>query len=300
MANPNEDELMAELARLEKSTISKGGDALQNAPHDGGFATEGTNIQSKANVKKALMKGGMSEEDADKTIALMKGFGEDESSSPGEGDEGTSSPDEDSESAEPPMEKSLGAASLANASKKQSKKEDSIRKSLSDETNEAINAVPVLDALVKSIDKLAKGAGVDSEVRKSLGEMKATQDGFNKKVAAALTLIAKSQNEVMSLVKSIEAQPQAQRAPTIRKSEIVEPNFHDNGQGNIGGITTGTVSPLASVPMLDIQNALVDIVMKGGADPMDVTKFENSKGNFNLLPPNVVKQLETRFQTAAS
>jgi hypothetical protein len=313
MAHPSEQELMAEVERLEKSMLAKGGDALQNAPHDGGFATEGTNIQSKATVKKALaalIKGGMSKEDAEKTVAaLAKGFpppgdGDDESSPEEGGDDETSSPEEDGDgqSDEPPMGKSLGAAQLANASSKTRKRgEDSIRKALTDEASNAIDAVPVLGQLVDQIDKLAKSIGTkgDAELRKSVSDMKVTQDAFNQKMAKALTIIAKSVLDTNALVKAIESQPVLNnRAPSLRKSDIVEPHMHSNAQQQLVG--GGDSSPLMNVEMLRIQEGLVDLVMKGLADPMDVTKFENSKGNFSMLPPNVVKQLEQRLCPAAS
>jgi len=308
-----EQTLLAELERLEKggATLQKGGDALQNQPHDGGFATEGTNIQSKANVKKALaalVKGGMSEEEAKKTIeSISKGMGDDDSSSlPPDGDDETSSPEEDTQvSGDAPMQKSLGAAQLANASSKRGSKEETIRKSLSEETNNVINAIPVLGELVKTIDTLSKsvrGQG-DAELRKSVTEMRSTQQAFNDKVAKALSLIAKSVFETRELVKAIESQPIVQtRAPTLRKGDIVEPQFHGNDQNLIGGNGGLTeASPLTNVPMLKIQEALVDICMKGGngVDVMDVTRFENSKGDLTQLPKHVVELLEKRLCSAA-
>jgi len=91
------------LASLE--TLEKGGDALQDAPHDGGLATEGTNIQSSAKaMKKALrglMKGGMSRRKAEETLKALYAKSDDASSDDdvakaGNDDDDSMSSDDDS------------------------------------------------------------------------------------------------------------------------------------------------------------------------------------------------------------
>lgn len=342
MPNPNEDELLAELDKLEKSTIRKGGDALQNAPHDGGFATEGTNIQAKAKkMAKALIKQGYSKKlakalakkafadddstmssDDDSSVEKGEGYSSDDDSSSvekamGSDDDSMSSDDasgddessdgassdeaSDDGSSEAPMNKSLGAAQLANAS---GKKGESLRKAIVEEHPDmqgAFDAAPVLGQLIDSIDRLAKKTSGPSkkdlgDLRKSIVAIDNRQNSFNGKIAKALSMIAGRIIETENLVKKMASEPIANnRQPTLRKGDLHEPSFHGNDQAKIGGDGgIGEPSPLQSVPYLQVQEWLTDLCMKGQAELMDITKFENSKGDLRLLPPNVIKQLEQR------
>jgi hypothetical protein len=329
MALPTEDELKTALDGLEQSTIRKGGDALQNAPHDGGFATQGTNIQTKTAIKKAtatFMAKGMNKADAKKAAqelvkALMtsddedsdddaaKAFGNDDASSDAESDAGGSDDDSssDDDAAASPMSKSTGASQLAGAGGGGTRNGDSLRKALTDENPDAgttIDAVPILGQLIDSIDRMTKRGGATSpkalgEIRKSLADLHSVQNSFNGRVAKALVLMGARVISTEAMVKKIHDEPvnAGNRTPTLRKGELRDPPLHDNDTQRIEGGAPS--SPLGGVEYLKVQGALVDLCMKGLADPMDITKFENSKGNFALLPANVVKQLEQRLCPAA-
>ena len=324
-----EQTLLAQLDDMEKSSIRKGGDALQSAPQDGGFATEGTNIQSKAKaakVKKAiesLMKKGLTHEDA--LDIVLKGFddGSDDEDSEGADDSSDDSGDSMDDSSDegdskgpppkappmppgkgsPPMSKSLGAAQMSMASRS-NRKESAIRKALTDEDSATIDAAPVLKALVDAVDQLAKSSSKrdDSSLRKSIEQQAYSQNAFNSKLAKALTVIADMVIKSNATVERIAAQPIANdRVGMLRKSDIIQPGFH-NGAAPME-IAGGEMqhSPLMGVEMLRIQEALVDIVQKSNNPDLllEVTKFENSKGNLSVLPPNILKQLETRLCPAS-
>lgn len=321
---PNENDLLAALDDLEKSaSIRKGGDALQNAPHDGGFATQGTNIQKQAKMKKAikaLMKSGMSEAEATKVI--LKGFGsssDDDSSSEepidkAMDDDDSMSADDDSGEGEdegsddmssevPPMAKSTGASQLAAAT------QGTLRKALTDENpnaGAAMDAAPILGQLIDSIDRLAKKSSGPSKkdlgaLRKSIVNIENTQSNFNTKLAKALSIIAGEVQSTRAIVDKIASEPVVgNRANTLQKSQLAEPHFHDGNQAKIGGDGgVGEPSPLTGVNYYEIQKALTELCMNNKADLMDITKFENSKGNLSLLPPNVVKLLEQRLCSAS-
>jgi len=339
MANPSQDELLAELDKLEKSTLKKGGDALQNAPHDGGFATQGTNIQEKAKkMYKALRKGGFSKKEAKK--AVYKAFGDEESSSDessamssvekaigsadsmssddasgdDESSDGTSSEDESSDESSAmssPMKKSTGAAAMANAVAGAKPQEDSIRKALTDEHPDvagALDAVPILGQLIDAIDRMAKGGGKSSKkalgsIRKALVAESEARNDFNSRLAKALVHMTGRMIGIEDLVKKMASEPvnTGNRQPSLRKSDLQQPSFHDGGTQRItgGNGDPNQVSPLTQLPYLQIQEALTELCMKGGAELMDITKFENSKGDLRLLPPNVIEQLEKRLCAAA-
>lgn len=344
MAGPNEDDLLAELDKLEKSTVvRKGGDALQDAPHDGGFATEGTNIQKQAKkMYKALVKSGYKKSVA-KALAL-KAFsdadsdsdsdsGSDEASSPMEkamggdsmssdddsgdsesedgesSDDDSSSEDESSDDASSPIGKSTGAAALANASKTR-QPSDSLRKAIVEEHPDAqgaFDAVPILGQLIDSIDRVTKhGGGLSKKdlgsIKKSISQVENNQRQFNGKLAKALSMIAGRVIETEAIVKKMASEPinTANRRPTLNKSDIQHPSFHHGEtQQIVGGEGGYEASPLSSVPYYDIQKALTELCMVNKAELMDVTKFENSKGDLRLLPPNVIKQLEDRLCPAS-
>lgn len=334
MLIPKEDDLIAFMDKLEKSA---GSDALQSASHDGGFATEGTNIQAQAKkMKKALVKGGMSPSEADVLVAkafpppqgdeeedepakTKKGFGgsddddsmsADDDSGDAESSDGGSDDEQDDGNGGPPSKKGApmkksnqGAAQLASASTR----ENNLRKALVDENPDAgavFDGVPVLAQLVESIDKMlskstSNGSNkrIVSDIRKSLDQVRTTQNAFNSKLAMGLSMIAARVINTENLVKSIADQPMVNnRAPSLRKSDILEPSFHGGEHHQIDGSVPQ--SPLYGVEFLKIQEALVEICMKGGADVTDITKFENSKGNLNMLPPAVLKQLEQRLCAA--
>lgn len=326
--HPTEDQLMAFLDTMEKST--GGGDALQSASHDGGFATEGTNIQAQAKkMQKALIKSGYSVKEANALVA--KAFppgGDDDSSSEEEiekgdddsmseedtsGDEGS---DEDEGENGPPMppmakgkmKKSLGASQLDTASKR--REHGALRKALVEENPDmegAFDAAPILMNLVTSIDNLvSRNSGginksVVSDLRKSIQNVQTVQNAFNTKLAKGLSMIAQLVIDQGVLVKAMHDQPVVQnRAVTMRKSDVLEPGFHHGQTQFDSDAQAPQRSPLYGVEFLKIQEALVDICMKGqGATIDNVTMFENSKGDLNLLPPNVVKQLEQRLCAAA-
>lgn len=329
-----ERRLLASLDKLEKGNA--GGDPLQNASHDGGFATEGTNIQSKAKaMKKALkgmMKGGLSREEAESLIKAM-GAPDDDSSSDDEpvvkgepndddsmsadddsGDAESDDGDDDAESAEPegfgkstkkpskPFSKSHGASQLANASSQTRRNEGSIRKSVMDEHPGAFDAAPVLGRLADSMDRVAsRASGTDKKhlgkLQKSITEMHDMQSNFNRKVASVFVALVDKLSGVEDMVKSIHDAPVPNAAkPTLRKSQLREPSFGDGGVSAIDG--SAPSSPLESLQFIEVQEALVDMCMKSQATLDDITKFENSKGDFNLLPPAVIAQLEKRLCAA--
>ena len=332
MANPNnEQELLAELDKLEKSTLNKGGDALQNAPHDGGFATQGTNIQAAAKAKKkvlkALVKSGKTQEEAEALLKAMsdsdddsesddetqKAFGDDDDGSADDesGDDDESSDDEsDDEPKLPPkgkLNKSQGAAQLANASSRASRKGGEIRKALTDDddTANAVDAVPILDKLIATLDN--NGTVQKSELvslRKAFGEVARSQSDFNSKTARALSILCGAVNETRTLVKSIADQP-AQRTPQLRKSDIRQPEFLGN---NGTDFTQTSASPLQEMVstnggLLKVQETLVDMCMKSEVPSLtilDVTKFENAHGDFSVLPIEAVKRLEQRLFPASA
>jgi len=330
MALPNEDELMAELERLEKSTIRKGGDALQSAPHDGGFATEGTNIQSAAMKKviKAMVAGGMSKAQAQETAKkafaskdsdsdsesdnTAKGMNGDEASDDEDdmsgGADGDDSSDDEESPDEPPMSKSLGAAKLANATRGGGSQASSLRKALVDESpgvGDQLDAAPILGQLIDAIDRMARGAGPSKHdiktIRKSIVRVQEVQNDFNGKLAKALSMIAGRVIATEAIVKAMANEPVINtRAPTLRKGDLSEPMFHGNTTAQIDG--RQEASPLHGVEYLKIQEALVDLCTKGlgGIDLLDITKFENSKGDLRMLPPSALKHLEQRLCGAAT
>lgn len=317
-------------------TLEKGGDALQNAPHDGGFATEGTNIQSKA-LKKALrglMKGGMSKEEAEQTLKALyaksddassddesveKGMDDDSDSmsagdDSGSGEGGDESSDDESAEADSSsmqkskkVNKSTGASQLANASSRhpQRAKTSDLRKALTDEdphAGEAFDAAPILGKLIDAIDRAVKGNANGDEIaksmkrviRKSVAEAHEAQNAFNRKVAKGFELLFGRLDEMNDMVKSMHDQPVPNnRRTNLRKSDVVERDFGTTSRAAIDG--TEEPSPLHNVEMMKIQNALCEMVMKGEADFLDVTKFENAKGNLAILPPEVVQRLEKRL-----
>lgn len=327
--NEQELALVAELDNLEKSLLQKGGDALQNAPHDGGFATQGTNIQTAAKAKKkilkGLLKGGMSKKAAEK---LMKGMDESSSSSddsssdevekglPSDDDSSGDDESSDDESVDesddesvdvPPMKKSTGAAQLANVtSTREKKRGGEIRKAFGEEEERNIDAVPILDKLIRTLD--TNGTLQKSELvtlRKSLEKSAASQATFNTKAVQAFIVLGQKVNELMTLTKSIADQPIQPRQPQLRKGDVRQPEFHGN---NGSDWTQPEESPLEDLAksisgMFKIQEVLVDMVMKGdvpGLTAMDVTKFENAKGDFSILPKEVVKRLNNRLFPASA
>lgn len=315
---PTEQDLLHSLEALERGDLAKGGDALQNAPHDGGLATQGTNIQSKKDVKKALdtlIKGGMSKQDAEVLVKrLAKGFepggddgsGEDDASG---ADDSSSMPPDGDDDTSSPMEKSIraGAAQLQNASRKPKRGEGTLRKGLSDDANDAVDAAPILAQLVAGIEQLAsKQPKLDtSDLRKSIDGIQTSQKQIAGALKGALSLIFDRITNLDTIVKSMADQPAPQRPNTLQKGNLSHPSFGDTS-GSIEGLTNGggydaNQSALRSVPMLDIQNELVEMCMKStaGLTVDDVTKFENSHGNLNLLNPNVIKALEQRFCPAS-
>lgn len=330
--------------RLLKSleSLEKGGDALQDAPHDGGFATEGTNIQSlaKAKVMKALVKSGMSKADAEETIKAMyvksddaSSDGDSESVTKGGDDDSMSADDEsgsddqsggDDESGEESgadsssmpslkkgkkVSKSTGAAQLANASSRQSQKPDDLRKALVDgdpRMAEAFDAAPILGKLIDSIDRMAKSGGASDELRKSMRRVirksidasTAKQEVFNRKVAKGFELLFDRLATMTDLVKAIHDTPVANnRTGNLRKSDTVERDFGTTDTSRIDG--SEPISPLQNVDLLRVQEALFQMCIKGEADILDVTKFENSRGNLSLLPKQVVERLEKQLCSAA-
>jgi hypothetical protein len=346
----NEQRLMEVLSGLERrGGLAKGGDALQNAPHDGGFATEGTNIQAKAKAKKAMRKAikamvakgidpaeaeklvkairGEEDEDEDSSSPVAKG-GDDESSdedmaSEDDGGEGEGGDDESSalpSQAKPPIAKdavgkSLGAAQLANSTQSH-REQESLRKSLSDDDNKMVDATPVLGMIIKSFDGLTNqvrealsGGGKrvkgDRKLRKSFANYEKRQYGFNDNVAKALGIICGQVDELRGVIVKMANEPVHVNRNQLQKGNLHQPDFNASTH-EIDGRQYNPMeqSPLIAngISLMAIQNTLADLCMKSGGKEVsldDVTKFENTQ-DLNMLPPNVVRQLENRLCPAAS
>lgn len=312
MPTKEEEALLKALDDLEKHSVRKGGDALQNAPHDGGFASEGTNIQAKAKAAKAaMMKGGMSEEEADAILKGIGGGGDDDAmssddSASDDGDEMTSSPDEEA----PPMAKSkmkkstTGAAQLANASSSR-KSGDTLKKALVDENPQMEGAIDALPILGKFIDQLAKTNQLtDASARtlkKSLDAIAQANTDFNTRMAKSQVAAFDRFNALEAKLDKLLSEPVANnRSGNIRKSDIVQPQFHDGNASSFGGPGAEERSPLFEMEPMKIQKALVDLAMEGKVDVMEVTKFENEHCNIATLPPQIRKSLEAKLCPAAA
>lgn len=313
--------LMNALADLEKGATLRKGDALVEHPHDGGFATEGTNIQTLAknqsNAVKALMKGGMSKSDATKMVkALAKSDDDsmsedDDSGSSDDGDADSMSSDMDSSSDEggemPPMmkgkkvSKSLGASKL-DASSRREKTGRSLRKSMMEENPDLENAIdvtPILGQFVTHLEALANKSDDGSSfatLRKSIAATQHQQMAFNTRLAKAMTIIGESIMQVSNLVKAMANEP-APRNLQLKKSQIVQPSFQTDNTSLAESLTGGGESPLSQIAPMVIQDALVDMCMKSesGVSAMMVTNFENARCNLSMLPPNVLKTLEQKL-----
>lgn len=329
MRTSEEERVLKALEAFENGTLAKGGDALQNAPHDGGFATQGTNIQSKAKAvkkaMKALIKGGMSETDAAKIVKAIESNDDDDSSSDNVDDD-TSSPmpmaksvdadDDDSasddESDDEEIEKShrRGASQLSNASSRGKNSIGGLRKALIEDdaaNSAAIDAAPILAKLIDAIDNLSrvdsrnitkslqKNSGMD-DLRKSVQEGRQQQAVFQSQLAKAMPLLFSKMSAVEDMVKAIHDQPVANYGGnTLRKSDIREPSFNDGDTSGFDG--SPRQSPLANVEFLKIQEALVDMCKSNHVDLLDVTRFENSR-NYDQLPSSVIKRLEAKLCSA--
>lgn len=304
----SEDELLKALDSFE-SSLAKGGDALQNAPHDGGLATEGTNIQSKAEAKKAiaaaLVKAGHKNPDDILKMLSASDMGSDEDEDDDNDGEGPGDSDEGEDDAPPPppmakgkVKKSTGAAALQGATQAGS----SIIKAMDadDDTREMVDVQPFLKKLVEAIaasdDSLRSGV---ARLVKGLGAQQSQSNNFQKSVAQAFVLMSNRLDDLQNIVKKMADQPvPGGRTPTVRKGDIQNPDFNSD-PNQLMGREDANASPLLALPVMKIQNELVDMAMKGHVDIMDVTKYENSNGNLGVLPPNVVKSLEAKLCPAA-
>lgn len=304
------DRLDAALSELEES-IQKG-DPLQDQPHDGGLATQGTNIQSRADAKKAAAKAltdsGMSKADADKVLKMLSAS--DMGSGEGEDDEEPSGRDMESDEDEEDAD-----AIKARKAKKAYKSEPDpdLKKALVDENpdNEKLfNVAPFLEQLVGQLGRMSGNTQqqVDS-LTKSLDTATKRQGDFNVRLAKGLVNIVGALNDqYQSLNEKIEKilnqpVPNGRQTAVVRKSDVQQPNFGGpqfREPGANDGRNPNEASPLLQVDYLVIQRKLADYVMKGGLDPIEVTKFENDKGNFNVLPPAIVKRLEQDLCSSAA
>lgn len=274
------------------------GDALQDQPHDGGLATQGTNIQSKADAKKAVEKAlaaqGMSKATADTLLKMLSasdmesGEGEDE---PPEASSPMDSEDEDENDA---MDKSKKA--------KKSTSQD-LRKSLIDadsRNEEVLDIAPFLGDFVGKFDQMSKATNsrVDG-LAKALTDNQKMSSDFNVRLAKAMELLFDNVSTRFDLlqkkVEDIAAQPvpNASRG-LVRKSDIQQPQFNggpamrddvNNLQNNVD------VSALQRIDYLKVTSTLADYAIKGFCDPLEVIKFENSRGDFTQLPTKVLQQL---------
>lgn len=235
---------------------------------------------------------------------------EDESGDSASGGDDESSDDGDSASDEASKKfgKSHGAAQLANASSQTRRQRDgNLRKALVDETPNAeglFDAAPILGKLVDSIDKLAGGQPdqhdrqILKSMRKSVRELGANQGAFNTKIAKALVMMFERLDETRDMVKAMHDTPVPNaRGTTLRKSDIREPQF---GNGDTTGIDGRLPeSALSGVEVLKIQEQLYEMCTKSMVTLDDVTKWENSRYDFNMLPTAVVQQLEKRLCSAS-
>jgi hypothetical protein len=137
-------------------------------------------------------------------------------------------------------------------------------------------------------------------VRKALSETQEAQSAFNRKVAKGFELLFGRFNDMSDMVKSMHDQPVPnERRGNVRKSEVVERDFGTTDTSRIDG--SEPISPLHNVELIKVQEALYQMCIKGeaGLDFLDVTKFENSRGNFSILSSEVIKRLEKRFCSSA-
>lgn len=306
------DELMKAVQQLEADV--KKGDPLQDAPHDGGLATEGKNIQSRDEAKKAieaiLAKGGYNKSQKARLLKMLSATdmesGDGDEPGDDDGDEGGGEDDEDEKPMPTAMKGKIkkgaidsGVAQLAHATT------GDLKKAIidHDESNENVfDATPFLDGLVKSLGaQLADAKAGTAVLYKALLDDRATQKQFRGTLAKAFSLLDEKLTDISDRIQKIENQPVPNSRPTtVRKSDVVQPDFRNQGHapGDEGG--DNEPSPLYGVEYLKIQEALVDMVMKGEIqDSMNVTKFENAKGDLRVLDPKIVKALEKRLCAAA-
>lgn len=310
----NEDTLLKGLSELEEE-IAKGGDPLQNQPHDGGFATEGTNIQTRAKkMQKALAAQGIevSIEKARKMAKMMSAtdMGTDEGEGEEEGGEGEeemtmSKVWQDHGPASKAKKsgrrgygggtaaKSTGAADkLAAASGDEG---EEFKKALTDENPEVEQMLDVSEFLSSFVDTIAKSHAATTssveELAKALVDERSSRVGFNTKVAKALVGIGNELRETRELLNQVMEQPVTpQRRAVLHKADVVQPPLSPQQPPSDGN---PEMTPLHQVPYLKVQEALVKKCIEDKSiDPMVVTKFENAKGDFRVLPRGIVKALE--------
>lgn len=299
MAIKSEEELMGLLENLEKSASLKKGDALEEAPHDGGLATEGENIQSsvaKKALAKILSKAGVEKAQADKVLKMLSAsdMGSDE-------DDGEEEDTESMKSKKKSAYKSETAARrLAAASGELDEGED-FKKALQDEVPEAeemVDASPFMKGLVDCNAKAVQSVreSVD-ELSKAMTAQKTHQQEVIVKIAKGLVRIADMVVGLDEKVEKVLAAPApVRRALTVQKSDITQPNFGgpDAQAAKDAPDFDFSQSPLLNVPMLRIQEALVTKAERRQIDPMVVTNFELTR-DFRALPREILKALETEL-----
>jgi hypothetical protein len=296
----NEQELLEGLAALE-SNLQKGGDALQDAPHDGGFATEGKNIQSRDEAKKsivdALVAKGHSKEEASRLMKMLSASdmgseeGDDEDEDSEEEEEGAPAPMPPSMEKGKKTKKSLVNDLIASSTPA------GIRKSLVDEepdAEQALDAAPFLQGLIDTMAKsLGQHSGAIGGIAKAVLQSNAKQGDFNARLAKGIITLSGQLSTLQKSLDKIAAQPVPNvRGTSLTKSHVVEPDMHDGNTAAFDGRQVDQRSPLFGMSRQKIENALVDLVTKGGADAMEVTKFEQNGYNLATLPPNLFKALE--------
>lgn len=304
MGFKSEEELLQTFGELEKAALKKG-DALADAPHDGGFATEGENIQSKAGVKKAVAKavedGTLSKAQAAKLLKMMS------ASDAGDEDEEGGDEDEDTESMKSKKKSvsksDVAARRLAAASGELDEDAGSdLRKALVDEVPEAEKMMDASDFVKGLVDVTAKSVSgfkaTVEELAKSLSEGQAYQRDYNTRLAKGLVQVAKALSDVDQKLEKLLNAPVAPQARqlTVAKSDVLQPQF--------GGVSSQEAkeqstfdfanSPLNNVPLLRIQEALVAKAEQRQLDPMAITNFELTK-DFRALPEKVLKALEAEL-----
>jgi hypothetical protein len=276
-----EDQLMEHLGDLEKSILK--GDALQGQNPEGGLATEGTPLSSKA-VKKALVLLGIDEAKAELMVKAMdEGEDEEDDDKDGKDDCAKSTAEE----AASRLAASVGDAGAA------------LTKGVVDDNADDANTVDVSAFIKGLVDTNAKAVGkmenTINDLNKSIQDTNTRDRAMDTKIAKAFMSIGSAvsalRTEVAALSNAPAARPQPQTTSLAKGMEISEPYMQGGQPDHTGG---PQASDLTQVPLLKVQEALVSKAMAGAIDPMLVTKFEAEK-NFALLPQHIIKALETEL-----
>lgn len=285
----SEDALNKALEALEASVLK--GDALQELDPEGGFATEGKALSDK--VVKTLVDGGIPLEKAQKMAKNAMEYDDDEEEGGDDEGEGEGCPPAASKG----MKKSAVDRGAANLSSAVATDAVQLKKALTNDNPDDANVVDVTEFVEGLIDSTTRAVGTMEEsvnaLRKSVTDSEEKSSVMDTRIAKAFVAISNGMKALTAKVDALADQPVISRTPmTLKKSDVIDPQFR-GGTPSIAN-PEGDPSALHEVEFLKIQESLVKKAMAGEIDIMAVTNFEQS-GNFNSLPQNIIKSLESEL-----